>query len=281
MKYKNKIIALTTIHGKEKAIAPSIKKILKASICEINHDTDLLGTFSGEVDRIGSVEEVLKRKCLLGCESSSIPYGIASEGSFIPYPPFPFIGCDSESMLFLDLEDDIAICESLISTETNFNKLETDSLDEALSFAETALFPSHAIIIRPNIWEDKSIIFKGIQIKTDLEIAFTEAKKNSSDEKIKIETDMRAHMNPSRMKVIAALAEKLATRIASPCVKCNTPGFGIIRMEPGLHCEYCDAVTKLVKYEIYGCAKCGHEVSKLRSDGKLKASQSECEICNP
>jgi hypothetical protein len=281
MKYKNKIIALTTIHGKEKAIAPSIKKILKASICEINHDTDLLGTFSGEVDRIGSVEEVLKRKCLLGCESSSIPYGIASEGSFIPYPPFPFIGCDSESMLFLDLEDDIAICESLISTETNSNKLETDSLDEALSFAETALFPSHAIIIRPNIWEDKSIIFKGIQIKTDLEIAFTEAKKNSSDEKIKIETDMRAHMNPSRMKVIAALAEKLATRIASPCVKCNAPGFGIIRMEPGLHCEYCDAVTKLVKYEIYGCAKCGHESSRLRSDGKSKASQSECEICNP
>jgi hypothetical protein len=281
MKYKNKIIALTTIHGKEKAIAPSIKKILKASICKINHYTDLLGTFSGEVDRIGSVKEVLKRKCLLGCESSSIPYGIASEGSFIPYPPFPFIGCDSESMLFLDLEDDIAICESLISTETNFNKLETDSLDEALSFAETALFPSHAIIIRPNIWEDKSIIFKGIQIKTDLEIAFTEAKKNSSDEKIKIETDMRAHMNPSRMKVIAALAEKLATRIASPCVKCNTPGFGIIRMEPGLHCEYCDAVTKLVKYEIYGCAKCGHESSRLRSDGKSKASQSECEICNP
>ena len=45
MKYKNKIIALTTIHGKEKAIAPSIKKILKASICKINHDTDLLGTF--------------------------------------------------------------------------------------------------------------------------------------------------------------------------------------------------------------------------------------------
>ena len=223
----------------------------------------------------------MKRKCLLGCESSSIPYGIASEGSFIPYPPFPFIGCDSESMLFLDLEDDIAICESLISTETNSNKLETDSLDEALSFAETALFPSHAIIIRPNIWEDKSIIFKGIQIKTDLEIAFTEAKKNSSDEKIKIETDMRAHMNPSRMKVIAALAEKLATRIASPCVKCNAPGFGIIRMEPGLHCEYCDAVTKLVKYEIYGCAKCGHESSRLRSDGKSKASQSECEICNP
>lgn len=184
-------------------------------------------------------------------------------------------------MLFLDLEDDIAICESLISTETNFNKLETDSLDEALSFAETALFPSHAIIIRPNIWEDKSIIFKGIQIKTDLEIAFTEAKKNSSDEKIKIETDMRAHMNPSRMKVIAALAEKLATRIASPCVKCNAPGFGIILMEPGLHCEYCDAVTKLVKYEIYGCAKCGHESSRLRSDGKSKASQSECEICNP
>ena len=92
---------------------------------------------------------------------------------------------------------------------------------------------------------------------------------------------MRAHMNPTRMGVIAALAERLARRIATPCPSCATPGFGPLRTEAGLPCAECSGKTALVRAVIHGCARCGYEETHPRPDGRTEANPAECPLCNP
>ncbi len=64
---------------------------------------------------------------------------------------------------------------------------------------------------------------------------------------------MRALFNPSRMTVIAELANQLADRLATSCPTCTSPGWGKIGIEKGLPCEYCYQPTPLISHEIYGC----------------------------
>ena len=49
--------------------------------------------------------------------------------------------------------------------------------------------------------------------------------------------DMRAHRNPTRMRVLRALSWKLAKRLERLCPKCDAPGFGSIGNRRGLPCE--------------------------------------------
>ena len=83
---------LATMHGKERAIVPAFRDILGIDI-EVpgNLDTDQLGTFSGEVERAGTMDEVLVAKAKLGLKMSGLDLAIASEGSFGPHPQMPFI----------------------------------------------------------------------------------------------------------------------------------------------------------------------------------------------
>ena len=41
---------------------------------------------------------------------------------------------------------------------------------------------------------------------------------------VRVESDMRAHMNPTSMIVISQLAEKLDQRLSILCPKCKLPG---------------------------------------------------------
>ena len=92
---------------------------------------------------------------------------------------------------------------------------------------------------------------------------------------------MRAQFNPSRMAVIGELAAKMANQLATPCPKCNAPGWGKIRVEKGLHCEYCDQETEMVAHKIYGCVLCEHTETMPRADGLKSAPQMHCGWCNP
>ena len=103
----------------------------------------------------------------------------------------------------------------------------------------------------------------------------------SEDGMIWVETDMRAHVNPTRMDVIAELARQLCGRLAAECPNCNAPGWGIVRVEKGLQCEYCNLPTMLISHEIYGCVLCEHIERAPRSDGLKTASQTYCSWCNP
>jgi len=279
--YSGSCIILTTKHGKSVAIAPPFWAKLSVGVLEYLVDTDVLGTFSGEVARAGSALACVQRKCAWGVEQLGVEYGLASEGSFGPHPFIPFLPCDHEILYFIDRKRNFHLHLSHISEKTNYQMQVLASMAELQQFAKAAQFPSHALILRPNHRQNKHLLFKGIQTADALEAAFKEAQKHSPNGTVWVETDMRAHLNPSRMSVIGELAEKMAQRLATPCPKCQTPGWGEVRVETGLACRWCGSETELVKAEIFGCTKCDYEVRVGRADGLREADPGNCPYCNP
>ena len=276
-------IALTTKHNKSHALKDKFQKILNASIIEYNVDTDTLGTFSGEVTREGSAIDCARKKCewALSDLNKNFKYAIASEGSFGPHPLFPMIACDQEILYFIDKNRDFHLHMIHISENTNYFMNTFESYEDLYKILNKIKFPSHAIIIRPNVVKIGHPIFKGLNEEQLLKDAFNECQKISSDGKVWLETDMRAHLNPSRMQVISELAEKFALRLASCCMKCKSPGWGKISQETGLPCQICKSSTEMIRYEIFGCVKCQNKERRDRSDGKFFADPGSCNYCNP
>lgn len=279
--YAGEKIVLTTKHQKEQIIGPVFQALLHAEVVLCQVDTDLLGTFSGEIERENSAIDCIKKKCLWGIEQSGLAYGLASEGSFGPHPSIPFFPSNQEMVCFYDKNNDFFVTEAYFTTETNYQMKSTDNWDDACQFAKNVLFPEHGLIIKPNDWEDKSIIFKGINDLNRLKKAFEVCQVSSSDKQVRIETDMRAHMNPLRQKAIKIATEKLAHRLQQCCPACQTPGWGKIGLEKGLPCITCYFETELAKKEIWGCPKCDHREYLPNADGIIFASQAECPFCNP
>lgn len=229
-------------------------------------------------------------------KTSSSLLGLASEGSFAPHPFAPlFAGCQ-EILVFIDDELGIEIKETLVSTQTNFNHIVVNSVEDLDSFLTRIGFPSHAVILRPNKTDssllkkmsgllNKSerhrLIFKGIKDKSALMQAFDACQKNSLDKMVQVETDMRAHMNPTRMKVLRKIGVKMAKRIQTTCPRCNCPGFGITQSAGALLCEICKYPSDRPLFEIHTCPKCPFEEKHLRKDGIKHLEQKFCQICNP
>ena len=101
--YQNQTIILTTKHRKAEAIAPPLQKELGVTLLELALDTDALGTFSGEIERVGTTIDCAKRKCEWGLREHGGQLGLASEGSFGPHPSLPYLKADLELLLFMDL----------------------------------------------------------------------------------------------------------------------------------------------------------------------------------
>lgn len=282
-RYTGDTFLLITKHGKSAAVAPPFDQMLGAGVQEYRLDTDTLGTFSGEVERRGSALDCARRKCEWGLnQPGGAELCLASEGSFGPHPMVPFLAVDREILYCIDRRNDFHLHVSLSSEKTNYRTGAVDSPDELQEFARAARFPSHSLIVRPNEWNrDTGLLFKGIDCAERLERAFEESCRNSADGAAWVETDMRAHLNPSRMAVIGELAGILAERLQQCCPRCETPGWGIVRAEQGLPCGVCGSRTDLVRSEILGCSRCDHEQARRRSDGQLAADPGQCPRCNP
>lgn len=281
--YTGSCIILTTKHAKSIAVAPPFLEKLGASVLEYLVDTDQLGTFSGEVEREGNALECARRKCQWSFDKigDEIEFALASEGSFGPHPAIPFMPCDHEILYFIDRKRGFHLHLSYLSQKTNYRMQTLGSLEELQKFSKAALFPSHALILRPNNRNVKAPLFKGIDSLETLEEAFNECIKSSSDKKVWVETDMRAKYNPSRMKVIGELALKFSEQLKIHCPKCDTPGWGKVKQERGLKCSWCGLETELIKTEIFGCVKCSYEENREPSHGRKEADPGNCQYCNP
>lgn len=276
MIYKNELCVVASLHDKAKAIEPSFKEILGFQIEKAEIDTDQLGTFTGEIERKLAPLDCVREKCKRGLEFKKGIYGVASEASFGPHPEIPFISSHHEILFFMDLKRGFEVSVSNISLETNFNKKKISTIEELKAFADSAKFPTHALILRS---AEGGVIYKGIQDHFVLVESFEKAKEASKEKGVLVETDMRAHMNPSRMNVISQLAKELAYRLISLCPSCQTPGFGVVKRLGGLLCHECDTPTPLIAKKILGCCKCDHAVEKIISTEK--ADPQFCMFCNP
>lgn len=279
MRYHNQLCHLASMHQKEKALGDAFKKFLGCKIVPAQINTDLLGTFTGEIERTLTPAACAREKCYRGLELEKGTLGVANEGSFCPHPEIPFIPADFEILFFADRTLGFELMLSKVSAETNFSAQSIQNNDELFSFAKKALFPSHALILRPQNTKDPDLIFKGIKDAEELHRIFQQCSEISKDGLVWVETDMRAHMNPTRMKVIEELAYEMVTRLTIPCPSCQIPGWGIVKHVRGLPCKECQMPTTLVKSEVYGCCQCKYE--EILDKQKAWADPGHCPFCNP
>ncbi len=277
--FEGRRLIIATKHQKEQVIAPLLEDALGVTcFVDESFDTDLLGTFSGEVERELDPVSTARLKCLKAMELNNCDLGVASEGSFGVHPSIFFASADDEFLIFIDRKNDLEIIARELSTETNFNGKAIKSEKDLMDFSELVKFPSHALILK-----------KSKEVTVDIVKAITsfEVLKNTfhmllqKHKTVFVETDMRALYNPSRMLVIEATAKKLVTKIQSSCPECQTPGFGVTDLKKGLPCDLCGSPTKSTLSLIYACQKCEHLSEELYPNNKKVEDPMYCDCCNP
>ena len=267
--YRGSTAAIATKHHKEQILAPIFAE-LGVSLQLAAVDTDLLGTFTGEIEREGTPKEVALRKARLGMEATGLPYGLASEGSIGPDPIVPFLSSDIECLAWVDDRLGLEIVEFYRSMDIkalSINLAQIADLDEFLNKAD---FPNHGLIVK-----SKERVFKGINNRSQLDEIL-----NQLDADVIIENDLRAHFSPSRQNNIAMVAKQLAGRLAVLCDGCETPGWGVVGNLYGLECKECGGlVEKAVRGKLLGCAKCDYQ--KEISNDREFVEPADCQYCNP
>ena len=273
-----KSLCIATKHKKEQVLAPLFKG-LGFNVCVAkNIDTDILGTFTGEVERIYTPQLTLKKKCELALQRTQTDFVLSSEGSFGPHPSIPFLYANEEHLLFYNTIDFTEIYARYIFTETNFNSQEIHSWEALIEFCKQVKFPQHAVILKSTHTKQIQLV-KGITSYAQLKEAYQHLKHNSNV--VIAETDMRAMHNPTRMHNIKQLAKKLILKIQSTCPQCNLMGFDIVDSISGLPCKNCLNPTPTVLKHIKKCKGCNFIQETLPSHNLSYQDPMYCDFCNP
>ena len=268
------------MHGKERAMGRPFRHALGVElVLPSNLNTDSLGTFSGETARPADAASTCRNKAEAGMAITGLPLGLASEGSFGPHPAVPLVAVGHEWMTFVDGAQGLAITEQLLCWRINFSHCLLAPGEDPAAWLQRVGFPTHAVIVRPNGLG--AAVAKGLQSLDQLTAAVQWAAAHSNDGSVLLETDMRAHLNPTRMASLRRLAFRLARRIRSRCPACSAPGWGWMDRISGLPCRWCGAPTPLTQFELHGCAACGHRQHHPRRDGMVTADPGQCPDCNP
>ncbi|MBU3694475.1 MAG: hypothetical protein FGM40_06555 [Rhodocyclaceae bacterium] len=267
-------VCLLTRHAKGPAVAPALAAVGFALETIDGFDTDTLGTFSGEVERQGSMRDAALAKARLACELGGCRYGLGSEGSFGGDPFLGMSGWGRELLVWWDAEAGYAVEGFAQGPETNWRALEVADVDAARRFADAVGFPGHGILVgRPGeAWFDKACD------TLDTLVARVEQGLAAGAGPVALQTDMRAHRNPTRMRMISRAASALSSRLSTPCPACAAPGFGPVAPVPGAPCEACGAPTHVPRAERRACPRCGHEQLHALAH---RAPPERCDQCNP
>ena len=96
-----------------------------------------------------------------------------------------------------------------------------------------------------------------------------------------IHSDMRAHRNPTRRKVIRSATQNLIQQLKSLCPKCAFPGFIKNDHEYGLPCSNCLKPTKSICKTFIQCKKCSYCETVDYPTNKFFEDPQFCDYCNP
>lgn len=276
--YAGRRFSLLTQHGKERVVVPLFRESFGVDV-ELagGFDTDTLGTFTRDVARPGSQLDAARKKAQKGMEILGVPYGIASEGSFGP-DPFGLFPWNVELVILVDYARGIEI----VGRAQGPGQHQHDHVlthEGLAAFAEQAGFPEHGLVVRADGPDDPRI-WKGLKDRATLEGAFAEALGQSKTGKVFVESDLRAHMNPTRMALIRQATEDLIRRMKSGCPRCHSPGFWVVERIAGLPCRDCGSPTNDARAERWACVADDHaEVRDL--DTARFADPCRCNECNP
>jgi hypothetical protein len=305
--YRGARIALLTQHGKERVLAPLFASGLGAQLVVAEgFDTDTLGTFTREVDRAGTQLEAARRKAEIAIELSGADIGLGSEGAFVP-GPFGLGSWNIEALVLVDRVRGIEIIGRAGAAGRHLHG-SVATLAELVAFAARAGFPEHGLVLRPNDERDPRV-GKGINTQAALEKAFEtafekafetafekafeqaheqgheqgheQAVRHATGGVVFVESELRAHLNPTRMASIGEAGRDLVARMKCACPACGLPGFGAVGQVPGLPCRDCGAPTRQPVAEEFGCVRCEHREERPLRDAAESADPSVCDYCNP
>ncbi len=273
---------LASMHQKEKVIAPALRHGvgLQVSPC-LNLDTDQFGTFSGERQRLGSAVDAARAKIAAGFVQKFGTIGLASEGSFGPDPSLPLVPIGREIVLFFDSETGLEVVGTSTDHQPRFDHVWVSNTPDAVAFAERIGFPDHGVIVSDHSEGStlpERLLFKDI---ADLEALRTAVASVLKEFRTAfLQTDMRAHRNPTRMTAISTAAWDLARRLQSRCPSCHCPGYDITGWRPGRPCDWCGLATRIIEVEVLTCPYCGHNEER-RAAGPDRIDPALCDHCNP
>jgi len=282
--YPDPRVALATLHGKADALAPALAAV-GLHVETVAIDTDALGTFAGDVERPGTPHDVVIEKARRGMAGSGLKLGLATEGSFGPDPVLGFLPLHVELLAFVDDVHGQTIVIEHAGHATNWVSKALRPGDDLQPLLTSIGLPTHAALVKPNRWtprvREPLPVAKGLIEPIAVTEAVVRMAAHSEDGLARVEADLRAHMNPTRLEALGRLGQRLAERLATPCPHCGAPGFGRIDARVGLPCELCGEATDLVRAEIHGCGVCGHREDRPRADGLEAADAGHCPECNP
>ena len=90
--FEGRTLVIASMHRKEEVLKPLLEQGLGITVqVEEGLNTDLLGTFSGEVARLADPLTTARKKCELALDLSGCDLALASEGSFGPHPAAFFL----------------------------------------------------------------------------------------------------------------------------------------------------------------------------------------------
>ena len=277
--FKDRKLIIATKHKKERVVGPLLKELLGVDVfVPTDFDTDKYGTFSGEVSRQGNALDALRLKCKEAMRRYGFDLGFASEGSFGAHPSVFFAQADDELVLLIDEKNGLEIIAREVSLETNFNAEKVTSYEQLVSFAKQINFPSHGILLKGTACKNVQL-FKDIADWETLKVLYESISEYSDT--VLAETDMRAHRNPSRMKVIEKATQNLLKKVSSLCPSCQTPGYDVQEVSKGLPCEWCHSPTPSILALHYKCKKCRYATIEEYPKGKKYESPEFCSYCNP
>ncbi len=277
--FEGRTLVIASMHRKEEVLKPILEQGLGITVQVAEGlNTDLLGTFSGDVARVADPLSTARKKCELALDLSGCDLALASEGSFGPHPAAFFLPANEEWLLLVDRKNKLEIHARHLSLETNFSGEEFQNIEELEAFASKVGFPSHGLILRKSK-DELTGIQKGITDPSLLRKAAVQL--IESEKSGYVETDMRAMFNPSRMKVIGETAQLLLQKLNSRCPSCQVPGFSVNSAEPGLPCSLCGTPSSAALAHLLVCSHCQYEAKVSFPHGKKTEDPQYCQVCNP
>ncbi|GHD56489.1 DUF6671 family protein [Jeongeupia chitinilytica] len=212
-------LLIATMHGKESVLGPSLATLGFNVLLPLDYDTDALGTFSGDIRRPGTAFEAALEKARRACDATGVPRAVASEGSYRPCQTL-FPGArNAELLAFVDRERGVEFVEYLTDLPTSFVKGRVPA-DPASPAARALLadmgWPGiRAMVVPhdPGNGVPPTLVFKGLGTEAELTQAFAVCAAHSQDGQVHLETDLRAHMNPTRMTSVALMGIRLIERL--------------------------------------------------------------------
>ena len=277
--FSGKQAVLATMHGKEQVIAPLLEKIGLQVVVSKRINTDLFGTFSGEVERPAPQLETLRLKAGKCLEiHPEHPLALASEGAFNSHPASPFTVMHTELVMLKDRSSGLEVIGSHVTLDFKVRRKVIARLEELDEFLNEVSYPEYGVILKSHS-EGKWRVAKDFQTRDEVFRAF-ETQHTETGE-VTVESDLRAHRNPRRMKIIGEATRDLIEKLESRCPDCEFPGFSVTVVARGLPCEECGAPTRGVLKEILTCACCGGTEERFFPQGKERAPAGTCDHCNP